>query len=72
VEIKTRRSLSFGPPCMAVDYNKRSRLIRLGQSYLKRYGLDERPCRIDILSVSVDENSRATDIELIKDAFWET
>lgn len=71
VEIKTRKSLDFGPGYMAVNSTKQLKLIKLAQLFLKRYGYPDRPCRIDIVSIDIDGNNKVTDIELIKDAFWE-
>ncbi|MDD5449448.1 MAG: YraN family protein [Candidatus Omnitrophica bacterium] len=71
IEIKARRSLSFGPGYLAVNHRKQSKLIKLGQAYLKRYGLTESPCRIDVVSIDMPESGADFEIELIKDAFWE-
>ncbi|MBI4335280.1 MAG: YraN family protein [Candidatus Omnitrophica bacterium] len=70
VEIKTRHSVNFGPGYLSVNSRKQIKLINLGQAYLKRYGLVDKPCRIDVVSINLDENNEA-EIELIKDAFWE-
>lgn len=71
VEIKTRKSISFGPGYLAVNSYKQFKLIKLAHVYLKRYGLSDKPCRIDVVSIDVDKNHAVKDIELIKDAFWE-
>ncbi|MCX5716324.1 MAG: YraN family protein [Candidatus Omnitrophica bacterium] len=71
VEIKTRRSSAYGPGYLAITRLKQLKLIRLTQAFLKRYGLTDHMCRIDIVSIAMDGNSRPVDIELIKDAFWE-
>lgn len=71
VEIKTRRSASYGPGYMAVTRHKQAKLVKLAYAFLKRYGLTDRPCRIDIVSIGMGENNAPADIELIKDAFWE-
>ena len=71
VEIKTRTNLDFGPPYSAVNDIKQARLIKLAQVFLKRYGMTDSPCRIDVISISVGKNNKVADIELIKDAFWE-
>lgn len=64
VEIKTRSSPLFGAGFLSVNYIKQSKLITLAKVYLKRYGLSDRPCRIDIVSID------AKTITLIRDAFW--
>lgn len=71
VEIKARKSISFGPGYLAVNSRKQLKLIKLAKAFLKRYGLIDRACRIDIVSIDMDENDNKIDCELIKDAFWE-
>lgn len=71
VEIKTRRSVTFGPGYSSVTSAKQLKLIRLAHVYLKRYGLTEKPCRIDIVSIDMAQDDRVLNIDLIKDAFWE-
>ena len=72
-EIKTRRSDAFGAGYLSVNSAKQLKLIKLAQAFLKRYGLTDRPCRIDIVSIkiNIDENNKPANIELIKDAFWQ-
>jgi putative endonuclease len=71
VEIKTRRPSEYGPGYLAVTSQKQLKLVKLAQAFLKRYGLTDSPCRIDIVSILIDEANRPLDIELIKNAFWE-
>lgn len=67
VEIKSRSSPLFGPPHLRVTKKKRENIIRSAQSYLKRHGLTDSDCRIDVVTVSLDKEKGR--IELIKDAF---
>jgi len=71
VEIKTRCSIDFGPGYLSVNSAKQLKLIKLAHVYLKRYGLTDKPCRVDIISIDMAQNDKAFNIELIKDAFWE-
>jgi putative endonuclease len=71
VEIKTRKSASFGPGYSSVNSAKQLKLIKLAHMYLKRYGLSDRPCRIDIISIDMERDGSVLNIELLKDAFWE-
>jgi putative endonuclease len=71
VEIKTRSSVDFGPGYLSVNSRKQQKLIKLGQVYLKRYGIGDKPCRIDVVSIDMDNNTKGINVELIKDAFWE-
>ena len=57
VEVKARRSKSFGEPAEAVDYLKRRRLVMAAQLYLaKRPQFDSYNWRIDVAEVHVDKN----------------
>ena len=71
VEIKTRKSIDFGPGYSSVNSAKQLKLIKLAHVYLKRYGLTDKPCRIDIISIDMAHDDSVLNIELIKDAFWE-
>jgi putative endonuclease len=71
VEIKARRSGSFGLGYFSVNWAKQLKLIKVAHVYMKRYGLTEQPCRVDIVSIDMADGQKAMNIELIKDAFWE-
>ena len=53
VEVKTRRGTAYGLPEDAVTATKRGRLRAVTAAYLAAKGLERRPFRIDIVSVSV-------------------
>lgn len=68
IEVKTRRSSSFGLPHEAVNYQKQQQLDRAANlyiSYIKHKG----EIRFDIVSILID-SSNNYQIEHIKDAFW--
>lgn len=69
VEVKTRRSASFGTGAEAVDQRKRARLIRLARYYLAIAGDHERICRFDVVDVTT--GPRGWECQLIRDAFTE-
>lgn len=71
IEVKTRKSMAFGPGYMSINPAKQLKLIKLAQAYLKRYGLIDKPCRIDIISIDMAQDDSVMNVELIKDAFWE-
>ena len=71
VEIKTRKSTTFGAGYLSVNSAKQLKLIKLAHAYLKRYGLTDKPCRLDIISIDMAQDDKILNIELIKDAFWE-
>ena len=66
IEIKSRASPLFGPPYLRITKRKKEHIVRSALSYLKRRGLTDTDCRIDIVSVSLDKEDP---IELIKNAF---
>ena len=51
VEVKARSSDLYGGAVAAVDSNKRRTLVRTAAGYLSRYGLWERPCRFDVVTI---------------------
>jgi putative endonuclease len=69
VEVKARRGASGDPPEAAVDARKRIRLTRLALGYLAARRLGERPCRFDVVGVSLDEGGDVTGIRHLPYAF---
>ena len=51
VEVKGRRSSSYGSPVEAVGAAKRRRLVVAATAYLKKRRLLERPCRFDVVGI---------------------
>lgn len=54
VEVKTRRTRHFGPPEMAVDAAKRSRLVRGAQVWLSEFGRGLSTARFDVIAWQVE------------------
>jgi putative endonuclease len=69
VEVKARRGAPGDPPEAAVDARKRIRLVRLALGYLAARRLGERPCRFDVVGVSLGEGGRVTGIRHLVHAF---
>ena len=68
VEVRTRRSTSFGTPEESVSPTKMQRLITLGQAYIESHQ-DLPPCwRIDVVAVELTPGARISRIELIENA----
>ncbi len=67
IEVKTRRSTSFGSPQMAVDRKKQEQLSRVALFYLKEKRLEEAKARFDVVAILI--GPKGEEIELIKDAF---
>ena len=67
VEVKTRRTSTFGPPHMAVDRQKQIKMTKVALYYMKEKRLHEISARFDVLGVSMEEGKASFD--LIKNAF---
>ncbi len=70
IEVKTRSSRWMGEPSEAITHQKRRQLVRVAQSYLKRYALTDIPCRFDVVSILL-EPFGIPEIDLIQNAFGE-
>ncbi len=68
VEVKTRTSAHFGTPSEAVTALKQRRIWLMASDYLQRQGWDRRPCRFDVVAISIDDEGRHR-IEVIAGAF---
>lgn len=51
VEVRTRRTASFGSPEESVTARKRRRIVLAAQQYLQEHGLEARPWRVDVAAV---------------------
>lgn len=70
VEVKTRSSAAYGLPAEAVTHHKRRQIVKSALYYLKRYGVQSRSCRFDVVSVILPKEGQ-TEIEIIENAFGE-
>ena len=68
VEVKTRRSERFGPPLCAISHAKQKHVIKNCQFYTKRYGLYDRPCRIDAVGINLDMDGNLLLLRHVKNA----
>lgn len=55
VEIKTRTSLKFGTPAMAVNYTKRKHIKSVAKMYLYLNKLNDSKIRFDVVEVFINE-----------------
>lgn len=55
VEVKTRTSLKFGTPAMAVDYNKKKHIKKSAKVFLHINKLEDRNIRFDVIEVFINE-----------------
>lgn len=67
IEVKARRSSSFGLPQEAVHAAKQEKLRAAAAHYLQEQGLEEMPVRFDVVAIRF--TGRGPVIELIEDAF---
>lgn len=67
IEVKTRRSQTFGPPAMAVTAAKQRHLIKASQVFMSRAGRQHDVCRFDVVTIEV--GSAEPRMEIIKNAF---
>ncbi len=67
VEVKTRRSLSYGYPFEAVTRDKRLRLKRLALYYVKARGIHDARVRFDVLGLYLRDGTY--EVNHIVDAF---
>ncbi len=70
VEVRYRRSLTYGTPAESVDYRKQRKLVRTAQSYLKLLRLTNRlPCRFDVLGITPGQTPGSLQYDWIQGAF---
>lgn len=55
VEVKTRTSLKFGTPAMAVNFNKRQHIKNSAKVFLHINKLEDRNIRFDVIEVFINE-----------------
>lgn len=68
IEVRSRNTERFGAPEYSINREKQNQIAKIALSYIKRYGLEDRDCRFDIVCIE-DVNSAFPKIKLIKNAF---
>ena len=68
VEVKCRRPHWGEGPGDAVSWDKRRRLVRLAQHYLRARRLDQARCRFDVVAVTLPQTG-APDVRHLPSAF---
>jgi len=69
VEVKTRRSHEYGEPLESVPAAKQRQIRRTAQHYVSRHGLDDLDARFDIVGITLGDDGRPAEIELVRSAF---
>lgn len=67
VEVKTRSGIRQGLPCEAVNLDKQNRLRRMAEYYLMVTGNTNKPCRMDVVEIIMQE--KGAFIRQVIDAF---
>lgn len=70
VEVKTRISERFGPPLSSINETKQKRIVRNCQYYLKRHGLSDGPCRIDVIGIELESSGRLRVLRHVRNAVF--
>lgn len=70
IEVKTRSTDEKGVPAEAVTPLKRRQIVQVAKYYLKRYGIQDVPCRFDVVAVQVPPCEEPV-IDVIEAAFGE-
>ncbi len=65
-EVKTRRGEDHGEPLEAVDDVKRDQVMRVSSDYLRRWRLERRPVRYDLIGITFDAGRAGPRIEHIE------
>ncbi len=67
IEVKTRTSMRFGPPQLAVNASKKRKLSKVAFNYLNDKRLNDVKARFDVVAILLGPVEE--EIDLIKDAF---
>jgi putative endonuclease len=67
VEVKTRTSMDFGPPQLAVNPTKQMQLSKVALNFLKEKKREDVKARFDVVAIILRPTGE--EIELIRDAF---
>ena len=67
IEVKTRNSNYFGEPAEAVNYRKKSKIIKTAELYIMKNKLTNTDFRFDIVEIRLSKKTYVIDV--IKNAF---
>ena len=68
VEVKTRKSLEYGPPELSITKSKERQVRKIAEAYLYDKEINNADCRIDVIAVLM-LSPKEPDINHIKNAF---
>ena len=68
VEVKSRKSKSYGLPCESITNKKKKHLVNSLNSYVAFMGIKNRKLRIDVLEIFFNDEEKVVQINHIEDA----
>ncbi len=68
VEVKARKTKSFGTPEQAITPSKKAQLRRVAKAYLYVCGILDVECRFDV--IAIDESESPAQLRHLINAFW--
>jgi len=68
IEVKTRKTLAYGPPQLAVTPFKQRQISKAALTWLSRNRLHDHPARFDVIAIVLEDSYRHR-IEHIRNAF---
>lgn len=70
VEVRSRKASAYGVSCETIDRNKKRKIIKTANVYLKKEKLCEKiDCRFDIIAIDYIKDKIHGDLIWIRDAF---
>ncbi len=68
VEVRTRRSRTYGTPEESITGRKRAHLIASAQSYLQAHSIENANWQIDLVAVEFDATGKLQRVDVIQNA----
>lgn len=68
IEVRSQNTQKFGLPEYSISRRKQTQIAKMALSYIKRYNLEDRVSRFDVVCVE-DVSSSSPKMRLIKNAF---
>ena len=72
VEVRMRKSNSYGSPAETIDLRKQKRIIKAAQLYAMKNAIYDSPMRFDVVLINADSSGgklKNKSVEVIQDAF---
>ncbi|BCX02133.1 MAG: UPF0102 protein [Candidatus Roseilinea sp.] len=66
VEVRTRRSDTYGRPEETISPRKRAKLIATAQAYLDEHGFHDAQWQIDVIAIELDARNATSQLEHIE------